>query len=331
MKKVTVLGDGAWGTAVAMTLADNDCNVMLWCHYHEIAEEIKTQHTNKRFLPGFTLPNNIISTTDIQEACEHSSYIFVAIPVLYLRSVITTMRPYITNDHILISLSKGIEDRTLALPTDVMKDELGHNLSVAIVAGPNFAHEVADKQITAMTVAVEHEKHAVVIRSLLSNEYIKLYTSDDLTGVQVGGALKNVISMAIGMAEGAGLSENSKAFLFTRGFKEIVTIAHALGGRQETLYGLSGIGDLVMSAYGKGGRNRTCGMLLGQGKSLEEVRQQYETLPEGINTIHSLHTLIKKHHLNMPICTYMYSIIEGSSSINNLMAELLTRNEENEY
>ena len=330
MKKVTVLGDGAWGTAIAMTLAENKCDVMLWCHYQDVADEIRTQHTNTRFLPGFTLPINIVSTTNIEDACTHSSYIFVAVPVIYLRSVMQTMKPYITKNHVVISLSKGIEDATLSLPTDVIKDELGA-VSVAVIAGPNFAHEVADQKITAMTIAAADHKCTVEIHNLLANSYIQVYMSTDLIGVQVGGALKNAISIAIGMAEGANLSENSRAFLFTRGFQEIVTLACSLGGKQETLYGLSGIGDLVMSAYGKGGRNRMCGMLLGQGKSLKQIQQRYETLPEGINTIHSLHTLIQQRGFSMPICDHMYSIIQGKSSIEDLIKALLHGGLEHEY
>jgi|SRR5579859_3987655 len=322
-KKATVIGEGAWGTAVAMLLASNNYEVMLWCHDEHVVTTIKKNHSNDHYLPGFTLSQLIIPTHDMRLAMEHSDYIFEAIPVKYLRSVITDARTFAQPDHVWISLSKGIEVQSLQFPAQIIQELVGRDAPIVVVAGPSFAQEVAQKKITALTIASKDCEVALCVQKMLANSYIKPYTSTDVMGTQIGSALKNVISLGIGIADGSGLSENSKAFIFTRGLREIMLVTQKLGGRQETIMGLSGIGDLVMSAFGSLGRNRACGKLLGQGKSLSEIEKEYVVLPESINTTRSLYEIINKHHLNMPVCVGIYRIVFENGSIHNVLADLM--------
>lgn len=327
--KVTVIGEGAWGTAIAMLLASNNYHVMLWCHDEHVVKTIK-QHRTNHYLPGFTLSESIIPTHDIQQALEYSEYIFEAIPVKYLRSVIESAQNYARVGHRWIVLSKGIENNTLKFPVQII-EEIISGAKTAVVAGPSFAKEVAQQKITALTVASQDNELSFQVQRMLANSYIKPYTSNDVIGTQVGGALKNVIALGIGIADGAGLSENSKAFLFTRGLREIIELTQRLGGRPETIMGLSGVGDLVMSAFSSLGRNRSCGNLLGQGKNLVDLEKEYDVMPEGINTTQSLYELIHKHHLDMPVCVGIYNIVYKQESVHTLLAQLMAGPLEKEY
>ncbi len=319
---VTVLGEGAWGTAVALLLASKGHRVILWCHNEQNAKALATTRKNEIYFPEHKLGDLIEPTADMQHALS-SRYIFEAIPVKYLRSVLQQARLHARTEHVWISLSKGIEQHTLLFPSQIIKELIPQLSAIAVVSGPSFAQEVAEQKITALTVAAQDCDVAIQIQKMVASSYIKPYTSTDMIGVQVGGALKNVISLGIGIAHGAKLSENSKAFLFTRGFREILLLTKLLGGRQETLMGLSGIGDLVMSAYGILGRNRACGELLGSGMSLAEVSKKYDVLPESINTVKSVYEMAQKYEAEMPVCTGIYRCVYERYSMQKLLNELM--------
>jgi len=293
MKIVCMLGEGAWGTAVATLLAQNGLQVKLWCYDASVAESIKKNRYNERYLPGIYLDKKIEPFTDLKEALEKVDLIFEAIPVQYLRTILNKAKPFCEIDQPWVVLSKGIEQNTLLFPSQMIDEVLGYEPKKSVLVGPSFAKDLAAKQITAVTLAVTDCDFGLSLQKLLANTYFRPYLSLDLVGVQVGAAIKNVIALAIGMLDGAGFTDNAKAFVFTRGLHEMVEIAQALGGKTETLYGLSGVGDLVLTAMGGLSKNREVGKRLGQEQSLEKILKQTGYIPEGINTVKSVHQFMQ--------------------------------------
>jgi len=325
MKKVTVLGDGAWGTAVATLLAQNGCTVLLWCHNQEVADTIKEKRVNERYLPGCTLNELIHPVTSLQEAVCGSKWVFEAVPVKFLRSVLQQTIHCFSRDQTWIILSKGIEQETLLLPSQIIDDVFGYEPKKAVLAGPSFAQDLARKQLTAVSIAATQESTARTLQKMLANNYFRPYYSPDLIGVQVGGALKNVLALGIGVLEGAGFTDNAKALLFTRGLNEMVQCAVALGGEQETLYGLSGVGDLVLTSMGSLSRNLLVGKRIGAGDSLETILAETGYIPEGLNTVKSVHKLAQKYNVQLPIFENIYEGIFGGKPLDAIIAELMSR------
>lgn len=329
MSTITIIGDGAWGTAVATLLAENNHTVLLWCHDKRVMEAIEKTQFNAHYLPGIELSKSIIPVTDLNEAIAQSSWIFEAIPVKFLRSVVTQIDPAIAQKPWVI-LSKGIEKDTLLFPMDIITEVIGSSCLKAVLFGPSFAQELAQKQITAVIVAAENIEFGREVQSILANNYFRPYLSCDVMGVQIGGALKNVIALAVGMLSGAGYGDNTKTFVLTRGLQEIVLLAVACGAKKETIYGLSGIGDLVLTALGKLSRNTMVGQKLGQGKNLEDILQETGAIPESINTLESVHQLITKKRLNLPILTGIYDVVFKGVLLHDFMQNLMKQPLESE-
>lgn len=323
MKHMAILGEGAWGTAVATLLANNGYAVKIWCYHPEVVEQINLQHHNKKFLPGISLDQSIIATSDLKEALSDAQSVFEAIPVQFLRSVLQQAKPYCDPEQIWVVLSKGIEQDTLLFPTQIIDEVLGDSVQKALLMGPSFAKDVANKQITAVTVAAPDCDQAKALQQLLANDYFRPYISTDMIGVQVGAALKNLITLGVGMLDGAGYTDNAKAFLLTRGLHEMVQLATHLGGKQETLYGLSGVGDLVLSSMGSLSRNLEVGKRLGSGQSLEAILKETGYIPEGINTVQSVQQLLDKEKINLPICRGIYDVIFADVSLKQMLQSLM--------
>ena len=325
MKTVCMLGEGAWGTAVATLLAHNGFQVKLWCYDHAVAQAIKNTRINDRYLPGIQLDEKIQPIIDLQEALENAELIFEAIPVKFLRSIVEQSKSLCAPNIPWVVLSKGIEQDTLLFPTQIIDDVLSFESKKAVLVGPSFAKDVAEKKITAVSLAVTDCKFGLSLQKQLANEYFRPYLSTDLVGTQVGGALKNVITLAIGMLDGAGFTDNAKAFMFTRGLHEMVQIANALGGKTKTLYGLSGVGDLVLTSMGTLSKNLEVGKRLGKGESLDQILQETGYIPEGINTVKSVQQLIKEKNLELPVCSGIYEVIFGSKKIAQVLDALMQR------
>jgi glycerol-3-phosphate dehydrogenase (NAD(P)+) len=323
MKKVCVLGDGAWGTAVATLLAHNGYQVALWCHDAADAQAIARTRVNERYLPGQVLSELIISTASLEVAVCDTRWVFEAIPVQYLRSVILDAVPFFAPDQVLVVLSKGIEKDTLLLPTQIIDDACGDSHKKVVVAGPSFAADLAQQQVTAVSVAATDCQLASELQAMLENDYFRSFVNTDLIGVQVGGAVKNVITLGVGMLEGAGYKDNTKTFLVSRGLDEMAIIAKALGGNPATVYGLSGVGDLMLTALGKLSRNLAVGTRLGRGDALQTILDELGHIPEGINTVQTIKQLMQKHHLQLPICNAVYEIIFAGKKIDHLLAALM--------
>jgi glycerol-3-phosphate dehydrogenase (NAD(P)+) len=328
MSRILVIGSGAWGTAIALSLDRRGGHeVTLWAHSPEAANEISSAGENRQFLPGFSLPATITVTGDCAAAREAEIVVSV-VPSEFLRATIARFRPHLHSGQVILSATKGIEDQSYLRMTEVIGECLGGDSPVAVsigaLSGPSFAYEVAQGQPTALTVAFAERGPAARIRQEFASETLRLYTSTDIVGVELGGALKNVIAIAAGIATGVGLGYNSSAALITRGIVEMTRLAVACGGRRETLAGLSGMGDLVLTCTGSLSRNRTVGQALGQGRKLPEILESLGgKVAEGVRTTRAALGLAHKRGIEMPIAEQMELILnEGMDpreAIRNLM------------
>jgi len=323
MKKITVLGAGAWGTAFAALLADNGHEVTLWSFEEDVARNILTTSINVRYLPDVKLSSLIHPTSDLKKAVKDADWIFEAVPVKFLRNTASQLKNYAPQQVTWVILSKGIEHGTLQLPSQILDDVFGRDIEKAVVGGPNFAKELARNAYTATTVASTNTRILCELIKMLENDYFIPYVSHDVMGVQLGGAVKNVIALAVGIARGSGQAENTIAYLITEGLDEIARIITHLGGTKETAYRHSGLGDLVLTCLGTLSKNVQVGQLLGQGKTLEQVSSERTTImPEGINTVQSIFQLAQRENLNLPICQGTYEIIFENQSFKVLLDRL---------
>jgi glycerol-3-phosphate dehydrogenase (NAD(P)+) len=329
MSRIVVLGAGAWGTAIALSLYRRGGHfVTLWSHSETEAQQIADAGENKLFLPGFPLPPDFIVTADDAPVIDAEILVSV-IPSEFLRSTIARLTPHMHNGQFLVSATKGVEDRTFLRMTQVLSETLepaGRLLSIGAFSGPSFAVEVAQGQPTAVTAAFSDPQIAKLIQDEFSSESLRVYRSTDVIGVELGGALKNVIAIAAGVAAGVGLGYNSAAALMTRGIAEITRLAVACGGRRETLAGLSGVGDLVLTCTGSLSRNRTVGQALGQGRKLPEILESLGgKVAEGVRTTRAALGLAREHGIEMPITEQMELILEGGKDPREAIKYLMLR------
>lgn len=318
---IAVIGEGAWGIAIATILAYNGHNVNLWCYDPDVVTSIKTSGINERYMPGVKLSPLIHPTTSMEEAVSGVEYIFEAIPVKYMRSVLTQAEPFVKPEHQWIVLSKGIEQETLMLPAQIVEDIFG-TTQYAVCMGPSFAREVVNRQFTGMVLATKDTTQSTKIKQLLENEYIKISESDDIIGTQIGAALKNVIALGVGILDGAGYGENTKALVLTYALQDMVVCSQALGGRIETIYGLSGVGDLVLTCMGGLSRNLMVGTYFGRGQSLEEIIREKGVIPEGVNTAQSIYTLAQKYGIMLPVCQGVHDMIFKGLTVDLFLKQL---------
>lgn len=329
MSRIVLLGAGAWGTAIALSLCRRGGHeVTLWAHSADEAQQIDRARENTLFLPGFPLPADLTVTADMTPIANADIAVSV-IPSEFLRPTLQRIKSHLHNGQFIVSATKGIEKETHQRMTQVIAETLesaGLLLSIGALSGPSFAIEVAQGQPTAVTVAFSDPQIAVLIQQEFSSETLRLYTSTDVIGVELGGALKNVIAIAAGVAVGVGLGYNSTAALITRGIAEITRLAEACGGRRETLAGLSGVGDLVLTCTGSLSRNRTVGQALGQGRKLPEILESLGgKVAEGVLTSRAALGLAREHRIEMPITEQMELILEEGKDPREAIRELMLR------
>lgn len=329
---VTVLGGGAWGTAVATLLANNGKQVKIWCFEESVVDDINKNLTNNKFLHNIKLPANIKATNNLQEALADSEFVFEAIPMKFLRNVLTQAKNFVKPEQNWVILSKGIEQHTFLLPSQIIDEIFGASTKKVVLGGPNFAHDLAEKAFTGSVLASTDRALVEKLNELLVSDYFKTFYSEDIVGVEVGGAIKNLIAVTVAIAEGAGFKDNTAAFLFTRGLQEMVQIALYFGGHKETLYGLAGIGDMMLTCSARGqSRNLKVGRLLGQGLQLNEIAEKFTTFPEGINTVQAVYQLMQAKNLNLPICKGTYEFIFQGKSFKCLMYKIVDNKLEKEF
>ncbi len=317
-----VIGAGAWGTALADLLSRNGHEVSLWAREPDVVESIGAKRENERFLAGFPLDARLLATGRLEEAAADAELLLLVPPSHALRSVTRQLVTGGSRDGIVVVASKGIEADSLALMTDVVESEMPASKVVAL-SGPSFAAEVAARQPTAVVVAARRTDDARIAQQAFSSEAFRAYTSDDLVGVELGGALKNVMAVATGMAEGAGLGFNSRAALITRGLAEMTRLGMALGASPSTFAGLAGLGDLVLTCTGTLSRNRALGAEIGKGATLEQALAGRETVAEGVHTARSARDLARREGVEMPIvdavCRILFEGFAAKSAIGELM------------
>jgi glycerol-3-phosphate dehydrogenase (NAD(P)+) len=319
MSHITVLGEGAWGSAIATLLAYNGHQVTLWCHHKDIADTIRQQRTN-RFIPYITFNTLITPTTNIEEALS-SEIIFEAIPVPFLRDTLERARSFIRPDHLFIMLSKGIEQTTLLLPTQILSQVAPHvQRDPVALSGPSYAYDLTQQQPTAVVVASQDHRARSLSQNILDNDFFHTTPSSDVSGVQYGGAFKNIIALGCGMLEGAGYSDNTYGWAFTQGFKELSALTLSLGGHEATIAGLAGLGDLILTCTGKQSRNRQLGKELGQGKLLTQLSST--RMPEGINTLRSVQQLLDKQQISAPFMQAIAHVVFDHKPITYLLDTL---------
>lgn len=327
MSKAAVVGAGAWGTALAKVLADQDNDVSLWSWRPEHAAELVRDRENRRYLPGFSLPENLHATGDLNEALADATLAVLVVPSHALRSAVERMRLFLEPQTALVIATKGIETDSLMLMGEVCEDVLGPAVRdrVTVLSGPSFAQEVARGIPTNIVVASTNEALCVDVQKRFATDRLRVYSSDDPAGVEVGGALKNVIAIAAGACDGLGFGHNTRAALITRGLAEIARIALAKGGSVLTLAGLAGMGDLVLTCTGELSRNRTVGFEMGKGRKLDEVLASLGHVAEGVRTAKAAYDLARQLDVELPICFEVYRVLYEGKAPLQAVEDVLTR------
>jgi glycerol-3-phosphate dehydrogenase (NAD(P)+) len=325
MSRIAVLGAGAWGTALALSLARQQRHTMtLWAHTSAHADAMIDTHENQKFLPGFTLPAELAITASLQDAVAAADVLLAVTPSGYMGQTIATIAPILREEHVFVSAAKGIEDATFRRMSEVVA--AASPVRFATLGGPSFAREVALALPTAITLATKDSAVARALQQDFSSESLRVYTNDDVVGVELGGALKNVIALAAGVVDGLGMGHNASAALITRGMAEITRLAVACGGRQETMAGLAGYGDLVLTCTGSLSRNRTVGVELGRGRSLPEILASLNgKVAEGVRCTGAALGLARQHGIEMPITREMHAILYEDRSPVHAIRALMTR------
>ncbi len=304
-------------------LADKGFDVLLWAHEEKIVEQINNDKTNNVFLPDIKLPFYLRATHNLVDAVAHARYIVNAVPTQYIRSVFLPLKKHLGDESVIVSVSKGIEIGTLLTPSQVLKEILGRPVSV--LSGPSFAKEVIARKPTAVTLAAEDKKTGLLLQELFNTDYFRVYTHDDIIGVEFGGALKNVVAIAAGICDGMGLGYNARAALITRGLSEIARLGHRMNAQEMTFSGLSGLGDLVLTCTGALSRNHMVGFKLGQGMKLADITGQMPQIAEGVATTLSAYDLSKKHEVDMPITKQVYLTLYEHKPPSEALGDLMNR------
>ena len=330
MSKISLLGAGTWGSALAILLSGNGHDVTIWTKIEKEAKDLAENRNNLRNLPGAVLPETVKITLDMEEACKDRDLIVMAVASPYIRQTAKEAAPFIRKGQILVNVSKGIEDRTLYTLSQVIKEEIPQ-ADVAVLSGPSHAEEVSRGVPTTVVVGAETKVTARFVQDIFMNDIFRVYTSPDITGIELGGSLKNVIALAAGIVDGLGFGDNTKAALMTRGMAEISRLGIQMGGKMETFAGLSGFGDLFVTCTSKHSRNWNAGYLMGQGKTMEEAMQQVNQVVEGVNSARAALELANRHGVEMPIVEQINLLLFEKKSAKDALSDLLMRDRRKEY
>ncbi|MGQ9671687.1 MAG: NAD(P)H-dependent glycerol-3-phosphate dehydrogenase [Candidatus Aminicenantales bacterium] len=325
--EIGIVGGGSWGTAFALHLGRLGLRPVLWVREPEILEELKKERENRSFLPGFKMPKNVSFTGDVEEAVRSAQIIFIAVPSRFCRPVYAAMAPYLRRDQIIVSLTKGIEEGSLKRMTELMAELFPRLTStqLAVLSGPSFAREVAERHPTAVVVASSDLAVAMTVQRLVSDSFFRVYASQDVMGVELAGALKNVIAIAAGISDALRFGHNSRAALITRGLVEMTRLGVKLGAFRETFQGLAGMGDLVLTCTAKLSRNYHVGYELGKGRRLSEILASTRMVAEGVPTAISVRQLASREGVEMPISAEVYRVLHENKSPRESLKDLMAR------
>lgn len=328
MKTVAVIGSGSWGTALAVQLKKAGNNVILWSFKEEEARDILTYRENREFLPGISLPSDIVVTYKDEDVLWADLFVF-ATPSKFTRAMAKRFSSLIPKDKIVVNVAKGLEEGSLLRLSQVIKEEIPQ-CHIGVLSGPSHAEEVGRGIATAIVAAAETDEVAKEIQDTFMTEMFRVYRNTDIIGVELGGALKNLIALAAGISDGLGYGDNTKAALMTRGLAEIIRLGMAMGAKGETFAGLTGIGDLIVTCTSMHSRNRRAGMLLGQGKSLEETLKEVHMVVEGVSNAKAAYELSQKFGIDMPITTEINNVLYNGKSADKAVYDLMTRSKTEE-
>ncbi|HSH39343.1 MAG TPA: NAD(P)H-dependent glycerol-3-phosphate dehydrogenase [Chthoniobacterales bacterium] len=327
-KRTAILGAGGWGTALAVLWAKQGNEIVLWGHNPERTEKLRTARENADYLPGVTLPEPIAITSNISEVCGAELVVFVT-PSTALRTVAEQLRPHLSRDAVLLSCTKGIEHGSGMRMTQILTDVLPDH-TVAVLSGPNLAVEVSRDRPTATVLGCEQTECAEELQQHLGSPLFRIYSSDETTGIELGGALKNVFALAAGCSDGFGLGDNSKAALLTRALAEMLRLGTAMGGNPRTFYGLSGAGDLIATCFSQHSRNRRVGEQLGRGRTLQQIAERSHSVAEGVPTAKSAFECARRLQIETPIVDQVYAVVYESKPPAQALQELLGRDQKAE-
>ncbi|MBR5506092.1 MAG: NAD(P)H-dependent glycerol-3-phosphate dehydrogenase [Clostridia bacterium] len=327
-EKIAVIGSGSWGTAAAVHLCNQGHDVTLWSWLSDESNRLASELENKEFLPGIALPSSIHFTADIS-CVKDKNLIVLVTPSKAIRATCHSMAPHVTDGTLIVILSKGIEDGTLCTLSEIVEDEIP-NCRVAVMSGPSHAEEVALGIPTTNIAACNDVKYAEYIQSVFMSDNFRVYTGTDVLGVELGGALKNIIALCAGITDGIGFGDNTKAALMTRGIKEISRLGISMGAEADTFWGLSGIGDLIVTCTSMHSRNRRAGILIGEGKSLDEALSSVHMVVEGVQSCRAAYELARKYGVEMPIVQKAYEVLYEGKNPKDAVVELMQRNPKSE-
>ncbi len=324
MSSITVIGTGSWGTALAHLLCKNGHRLTMWSFFPEEIEMYREHHQNTDKLPGVILPDDVQYTNDLEEACRDKDLLVVAVPSPVLRSTAASMRPYVRDRQMIVNVTKGIEETTLMTMSEILEEEIPQ-ANVAILSGPSHAEEVGRDLPTAIVAGAHDRETAVTVQNIFMSSVFRVYTSPDMRGIQLGAALKNVMALAAGIADGLGYGDNTKAALITRGCAELARLGKALHVQEQTVYGLSGIGDLIVTCASMHSRNRRAGILIGQGHTMEEAMKEVHQIVEGVYSAKAGKTLADRYGIDMPIIQAVHAVLFENKPAAAAVYELMQR------
>ncbi len=327
---IGVVGDGGWGTTVALYLHRRGYRVRLWGAFPEYVEQVKKRRENSKFLPGVRIPRDMELTADLAEAVADARLVVLATPSQFMRSVCKKIKPLANGGKIWVSLAKGIEVSTLMRMSEVIREEIPAR-KFCVLSGPSHAEEVAREIPTTAVIASDDARVAQEAQHVFSSEVFRLYRNDDIVGVELGGALKNVVAIAVGISDGMGFGDNTKAALMTRSLDEMSRLGVAMGAKAQTFAGLSGMGDLITTCVSVHSRNRNLGHMIGQGMSLQKALKQSEMVVEGVQTTRSARALAKKYNVDVPIIEEVHAVLFSGKSPKQAVHDLLKRVPEVEF
>ncbi|MCH2541372.1 MAG: NAD(P)-dependent glycerol-3-phosphate dehydrogenase [Alphaproteobacteria bacterium] len=323
LNDIGILGSGAWGTALACIL-NKKTNISLWAYEKEIVTQINKHKINKTYLPGIKIPSNVSATNNLEEL-KKCKFIFICVPSQFIKKIILEFKKFYKKEMILVICSKGIEKNSKNLVSEVIKKIIPKS-QIAVLSGPSFAIEVAKKKPTAVTIASKNNKNAKELAKLVNSRTFRCYYTNDIIGVQLGGVIKNILAIASGIVESQKLGASARAALMTRGLAEMMKIGVAFGGKESTFYGLSGLGDLILTCNSKLSRNFVTGLLIGKGKKIREITKLKKTISEGVINSKTIFSLSKKKKIEMPVCESVYRILYKNVKIKETIEKILSRN-----
>jgi len=323
-RNISVIGDGGWGTTLSILLSGKGHHITLWGAFPEYVETVKAKRVNTKFLPGVKIPHEVNITSSLNEAVEDRDMIVLAIPAQYMRSVLTRLTPYKLSGKVFVSVTKGIENKTLKRMSEIARELLGR-IEICVLSGPSIAHEVLQGSPATLVASSGDLALAKEVQDVFITDRFRVYTNNDIIGVELGGSLKNIIAIAAGISDSLGFGTNAKAALLTRGLIEMARLGVAMGAKKDTFYGLSGLGDLTTTCISKYSRNHHFGEQIGKGRSLKEALKETEMVVEGVATTESAYELAKKHKVEMPIISEIYKVLYENKDPKKGVHDLMTR------